>query len=67
MRGKLKPSLTAATGWKRKFDEPIPVPKGKPLHTLKDAAAYILKLRKAEQSKLCWQTAAEAVIMAAER
>jgi hypothetical protein len=51
--------------WSRRFDEPIPT-KGKPIVTLKEAAAFILKLPKAEQSKPHWQAAAEAVIMAAE-
>jgi hypothetical protein len=35
--------------WLRRFVNPIPT-KGKPL-TLKEAAAFILKLSKAEQSK----------------
>jgi hypothetical protein len=36
-------------GWSRKFDEPIPLPKGRQLVTLKDAGAYITKLPKAEE------------------
>jgi Cu/Ag efflux protein CusF len=32
-------------GWQRRFDEPIPLPKGKKLVTLRDAALYITKLR----------------------
>jgi hypothetical protein len=35
-------------GWSAKFTEPIPLPKGKPLITLRDAAHYITKLTKAE-------------------
>ena len=35
----------AERGWKRAFDDPIPVPRGKPLLTLRDAA-YIVKLPK---------------------
>ena len=31
-------------GWARKFDEPIPLPKGKPLITLRNAALHITKL-----------------------
>jgi hypothetical protein len=31
--------------WSGQFDEPIPLPKGKPLVTLRDAAHYITKLR----------------------
>jgi hypothetical protein len=34
--------------WDQKFDEPIPLPKGKKLVTLRDAALYITKLPKAE-------------------
>ena len=35
--------------WSRAFDEPISVPRGRQLVTLKDAANYIQKLPKAEQ------------------
>ena len=35
-------------GWQRRFDEPIPLQKGKKLVTLRDAAEYITKLPKAE-------------------
>jgi len=52
--------------WSRPFHDPIPVPKGKPLLILKDAAAYILKLPKAKQKSPEWQTAGEALLMAAE-
>jgi hypothetical protein len=31
-------------GWKRPFDDPIPLPGGRQLATLEDAAKYILKL-----------------------
>ena len=51
--------------WSRRFVDPIPT-KSKPIVTLQDAAQFILKLSKAEQSKPHWQAAAEAVIMAAE-
>jgi hypothetical protein len=50
--------------WSR-FVNPIPT-RGKPIVTLQDAAQFILKLSKTEQSKPHWQAAAEAVIMAAE-
>jgi hypothetical protein len=36
--------------WSRRFDDPIPLPKGKPLVTLRDAATYITKLPEAEQN-----------------
>ena len=52
--------------WSRPFDDPIRPPKGKPIGTLKDAAAYIVKRPAAEQQGPEWQAAGEAVIMAAE-
>jgi hypothetical protein len=52
--------------WSRPFDNPIVPPKGKALTTLKDAAAYIMKLPKAQQQSPEWQAATEALLMAAE-
>jgi hypothetical protein len=46
-------------GWKRPFDDPIPLPRGRQLVTLEDAAKYIQKLSKAEQHLAEWQTAVE--------
>jgi len=37
----------AAKGWKRPFDDPIPLPRGRELVTLEDAGTYITKLPKA--------------------
>jgi hypothetical protein len=53
-------------GWDRKFSEPIPLPKGKPLTTLRDAALYITKLPKAEHDADEWQAAMEALLLVAE-
>src|SRR5579863_6069293 len=53
-------------GWSREFDDPIPLPRGRQLVTLKDAADYITRLPKAEQESPEWQAAIEALIMAAE-
>jgi hypothetical protein len=36
------------TDWRRRFDEPIPLPRGRQLVTLEDAGRYITKLPKAE-------------------
>ena len=58
--------LMAATGWKRLFDDPISLPDGSQLVTLKDAADYIMKLPKAEQDLPEWQTAVACLIGAAE-
>ncbi|MGC2628262.1 MAG: hypothetical protein WA269_15645 [Candidatus Udaeobacter sp.] len=49
--------------WSSKLDDPIPLPKGRKLVTLTDAANYIItKLAKAEHSMPEWQAAMEAFI-----
>ena len=53
------------SGWSRKFDEPIPLPKGRQLVTLKDAGEYITKLPKSEHTAPEWQAAMEALILVA--
>jgi hypothetical protein len=35
-------------GWKRRFDDPIPLPGGRRLITLQDAGTFITKLPKSE-------------------
>jgi hypothetical protein len=45
--------------WDQQFYEPIPLSKGKPLVTLRDAALYITKLPKAEQQALECQAAVQ--------
>ena len=56
----------AAKGWSREFEDPIPLPRGRQLVTLKDAADFITRLPKAEHEAKEWQTAIEVLIMAAE-
>jgi hypothetical protein len=56
----------ADRGWKRRFDETIPTPKGKPLVTLRDAAAYITALPKKDADTPEWQAAIEALMLVAE-
>jgi hypothetical protein len=53
----------ARRGWKRPFDDPIPVPRGRQLVTLEDAAKYIQRRPKAEQQLAEWQTAVEAMLV----
>jgi hypothetical protein len=53
-------------GWQREFDDLIPLPRGRQIITLKDAADYIMKLPKAEQNLPEWQTAISCLIGAAE-
>jgi hypothetical protein len=56
----------AKDGLERAFDDPIPLPRGRQLVTLEDAAAYIMKLPKAEQDLEESQTAVACLIGAAE-
>jgi hypothetical protein len=53
-------------GWKRPFEDPVPLPRGRALVTLKDGADYIMKLPKAEQNLDEWQVAVARQIGAAE-
>jgi hypothetical protein len=53
--------------WSRKFEEPIPLPKGKPLVTLRDAANYITKLPKAEPQAEEWQAAMQALLLVVQQ
>jgi hypothetical protein len=55
----------AKRGWKRQFDDPIPLPRGRQLVTLEDAGWYITRLPKAEHEAAEWQAAMEALILAA--
>jgi hypothetical protein len=55
----------ADRGWKRRFEEPIPLPGGHQLVTLEDAGNYITKLPKAEHEAAKWQAAMEALILVA--
>ena len=54
------------TGWQRHFDDPIPLPRGRQLVTLRDAAEYITRLPKAEHDAPGWQAAMEALLLVAE-
>jgi hypothetical protein len=55
----------ADRGWKRRFDDPIPLPRGRPIVTLQDAGNYITKLPKTEHEAPEWQAAMEALILVA--
>jgi hypothetical protein len=52
--------------WSTPFEDPIPLPNGRQLLTLRDAANHITKLPKAEHSAPEWQAAMEALILVAE-
>ena len=57
--------MIMAKGWKQTFDDPIPLPGGRQLVTLQAPGNYIAKLPKTEHNALEWQTATEALILAA--
>jgi hypothetical protein len=52
-------------GWKREFEDPIPLPRGRQLVTLEDAGNHITNLPKAEHEAKEWQAAMEALILVA--
>jgi hypothetical protein len=58
-------SVTADRCWKRRFEDPIPLPSGRCLVTLEDAGNYITKLPKAEHQAREWRVAMEALISGA--
>jgi hypothetical protein len=55
----------ADRGWKRAFDEPVPLPRGRRLVTLEEAGNHITRLPKAEHEAPEWQAAMEALILVA--
>ena len=52
--------------WDRPFDQPVPLPKGAPARTLRDAANYIKSLPKPEHDRQEWRLAVQMLIDAAE-
>lgn len=52
--------------WKRRFDEPIPLPDGGKLVTLRDAADYITGLPKKVSARDEWQRAIFALMLVAK-
>ena len=51
----------ADQGWQCKFEDPIILPSGRRLHTLRDAADYITALSEEESELAQWQIAIEAL------
>ena len=54
-------------GWRREFDDPIELPDGRMLVTLRDAASYVQNMPKAQHDSPHWQVTVEHLIYAAER
>ena len=52
--------------WDRPFDQPVPLPSGRPAHTLRDAANYIRNLPEPERDSPEWRLAIQMLIDAAE-
>jgi hypothetical protein len=52
--------------WDQRFLDPIELPNGKKLVTLRDAALYITQLPEAEYNAAEWQAAMEALLLVAE-
>jgi hypothetical protein len=53
--------------WDQQFFDPIALPNGRKLITLRDAALYITRLPKAEHDTPEWQAAMQALLLVAER
>ena len=53
-------------GWHRAFNDPIPLPDGDELHTLRDAGNFIAKLPKREHDAPAWLAAIQALMLVAE-
>jgi hypothetical protein len=54
-------------GWQREFEDPIPLPNGDKLITLRDAALHVTFLPAEEAALPEWQAAMEALMLVAER
>jgi hypothetical protein len=52
--------------WGQRFFDPITLPDGRKLVTLRDAAQYITQLPKAEHDAAEWQVAMEALLLVAK-
>jgi hypothetical protein len=52
--------------WDRPFDQPVPLPDGRPARTLRDAAKYIKKLPKSEYDRPEWRFAVQVLTKASE-
>jgi hypothetical protein len=55
------------SGWRSEFDEPIVLPDGNRLVTLREAASYITQLPRAEAALPEWQAAIEALMLVVEQ
>lgn len=56
----------ANAGWSRRFDEPISLPNGRKLATLRDAGEYIAALPPKVHNTKRWEAAAKALMLVVE-
>lgn len=59
--------MKSAKGWSRPFPDPIALPNGRELVTLRDAGEYIASLPAKVARQDHWQTAAAELLISAER
>jgi hypothetical protein len=58
--------LVLPVSWDQEFPQPVPLPKGQKLRTLRDAATHIFRLPKSEYHSKEWQIAMHCLIEAAD-
>ena len=58
--------VISGRGWSREFDDPISLPDGRKLRTLREAATYVTGLPKKEAALSQWQAAIEALILVSD-
>jgi hypothetical protein len=66
LQGRCRQEGLAALSWSKRFDDPIALPNGRKLITLRDAGKYITALPARQQQAQAWQTAAQMLLQAAE-
>lgn len=58
--------MAASIDWNSAFADPIPLPDGRELLTLRDAGHYVASLPKREQQRDHWQTATALLLLVGE-
>ena len=64
---KLTDHAMSERGWSRTFDDPIDLPGGGELRTLRDAGNFIAKLPKRDHDSPAWLAAMEALVLVVEQ
>ena len=58
--------MMASEHWSRTFDDPIPLPDGSKLRTLRGAGNYIAKHPKREHNTFAWRAAIQTLMLVVE-